>query len=261
MKREDIILASASPRRIEMFHREGIDPRVIPADIDESLPLVMGPETAVMFLALSKALHVAEMLPADGGPEGGRQLIIAADTVVVYEGRIIGKPADEADAFVTLARLRGKTHQVITGVCLLLRGESGDSQQMGAEKYNRMSDRVGGPGQTGGNQREEATVQSGGPGQTEGNKGMRPADGSMNGLTRSSYGLKRCLYDVTDVTFGTYRNEDLLAYVRTPEPYDKAGGYAIQGTFGQYIDHIEGDLDNVIGFPMYRVRNFLQMRG
>ena len=187
--RDDIILASQSPRRISMFREHGCEPEVCPADIDEQLPFDMPPETAVMYLSFSKASKVAE---------SRRGLIVAADTVVVYEGQLIGKPADEADAFVTLARLREKTHQVITGVCLI-------------------------------------------------DNAKEPAD-------------KLCLYDVTDVVFGTYTNEDLLAYVRTPEPYDKAGGYAIQETFGKYIDHIEGDLDNVIGFPMYRVEEFLQGR-
>lgn len=185
--RDDIILASRSPRRIEMFQELGCQPQVHPADIDEQLPFEMPPETAVMYLSFAKASHVA------GDCRG---LIVAADTIVVYQGEIIGKPADEAEAFLTLSRLREKTHQVITGVCLI------------------------------DNTREPA--------------------------------LKRCLYDVTDVTFGTYSNEDLLAYVRTPEPYDKAGGYAIQETFGRYIDHIDGDLNNVIGFPMYRVEAYLR---
>lgn len=206
--KENIILASASPRRIEMFHERGLFPRVIPADIEECLPFAMPPQTAVMYLSLAKALHVAK-------EHAG--LIIAADTVVVFEGEIMGKPADEEEAFRVLSRLRGKTHQVITGVCLI--DSRRDAQTPTAN-----------PGASG----DEA-----------------PAD-----RPRSS-GLKRCLYDVTDVTFGTYTDEELRAYVRTPEPYDKAGGYAIQETFGRYIDHINGDLDNVIGFPMYRVEAFL----
>ena len=199
MKRSDIILASASPRRIEMFRGKGIEPQVIPADIDEHLPFAMPPEAAVMYLALAKALHTAAE---------HQGLIIAADTVVVYEGQIIGKPVDEEDAFRTLSRLREKTHQVITGVCVIDNAESAN-----------------------------ADAPQGGP--------AVPAS------------LKRCLYEVTDVTFGTYTDDELLAYVRTPEPYDKAGGYAIQETFGQYIDHIDGDMDNVIGFPMYRVEQYL----
>ena len=68
---------------------------------------------------------------------------------------------------------------------------------------------------------------------------------------------KECLCERTEVFFKDYSDEELLAYIRTDEPYDKAGGYAIQETFGQYIDRIEGDYDNVVGFPMYRVEKFL----
>ena len=207
--REDVILASSSPRRIEMFRDRGFDPRVIPADIDECLPFDMPPETAVMYLSLSKALHVARKLGAAQEKPG---LIIAADTVVVYEGEIMGKPSDEEEAFAVLSRLRGRTHQVITGVCIL--DSAADPDGAGAET-------AVGRGETAG-------------------------------------AGKRCLYEVTDVTFGTYSDEELRAYVRTPEPYDKAGGYAIQETFGQYIDHIDGDIDNVIGFPMYRVEPLLR---
>ena len=186
MKRNDIILASASPRRSRMFREHGFDVTVCPADIEEHIPFGMAPETTVMFLALMKAMHVAE--DHDG-------LIIAADTVVVYDNEIMGKPADEQEAFDILSRLRNQAHQVITGVCII-------------------------------------------------DTGVSPR-------------LLRCLYDVTDVYFGDYSDEMLRAYVQTPEPYDKAGAYAIQETFGQYVDHIEGDLDNVIGFPFYRIEDLL----
>ena len=64
---------------------------------------------------------------------------------------------------------------------------------------------------------------------------------------------KECFYETTDVYFTDYSDEELKAYVETDEPYDKAGGYAIQGTFGKYIDHFDGDYDNVVGFPISRV--------
>ena len=69
--------------------------------------------------------------------------------------------------------------------------------------------------------------------------------------------LKICFCDTTSVYFKDYTDEELLAYLKTSEPYDKAGGYAIQGTFGKYIDHFEGDYDNVVGFPWYRVKEYL----
>ena len=60
--------------------------------------------------------------------------------------------------------------------------------------------------------------------------------------------------------FTSYSDEELLAYVNTEEPYDKAGGYAIQQTFGKYVDHIEGDYDNVVGFPITRVLEYLNKK-
>ena len=69
---------------------------------------------------------------------------------------------------------------------------------------------------------------------------------------------KECFYSDTKVFFGDFSDEDLFRYVETDEPYDKAGGYAIQGTFGKYVDHIEGDYDNVVGFPWMRIKEYLR---
>lgn len=66
-------------------------------------------------------------------------------------------------------------------------------------------------------------------------------------------GLKRTFCEVTKVFFKDYTEEELRAYIDTEEPYDKAGGYAIQGTFSKYVDRIEGDLHNVIGLPLRRL--------
>ena len=69
----------------------------------------------------------------------------------------------------------------------------------------------------------------------------------------------RLFYETTKVFFKDYTDETLTAYVKTGEPYDKAGGYAIQGTFEKYIDHIEGDYENVIGFPWERIEKELDL--
>ena len=66
-----------------------------------------------------------------------------------------------------------------------------------------------------------------------------------------------CFYEDTEVFFKSYSNEELKAYVATDEPYDKAGGYAMQGTFEKYIDHIEGDYDNVVGLPLTRLKQYI----
>ncbi|MGN0702057.1 MAG: Maf family protein [Lentihominibacter sp.] len=201
-----LILASASPRRIEMLGAAGYSPVVKPASISEKLPFPMKPETAVMYLALSKGMAVAGEITGksydysrDWPPAGKDIKIVAADTVVVHEGRIIGKPENEKQAFEILAALRGTSHNVITGCCVI-------------------------------------TIEA----------GASPETAS-----------KKCFFEDTRVFFTDYTDEELTAYVNTDEPYDKAGGYAIQETFGKYVDHYEGDYDNVIGLPLSRLKEYL----
>lgn len=111
-----IILASSSPRRIEMMKKHGYDPIIRPADIEETLPEGISAKDAVMFLALKKAL--ATERSAEAG-----SIIIAADTVVYKDG-ILGKPADRADAFSMLSKIRNTGHEVATGVAMVLAGEN-----------------------------------------------------------------------------------------------------------------------------------------
>lgn len=105
-----VILASASPRRQELLKRLFSEFEVIPADIEETLPEDVGAEFGPVFLAAEKAEAVASAHPD--------ALIIAADTVVISEGCILGKPKDHADAKRMLYALSGKTHKVITGCCI-----------------------------------------------------------------------------------------------------------------------------------------------
>lgn len=186
-----IILASSSPRRIEMMKKNGYEPEIIPADIDETLPFDMSPEAATMYLAFKKASYVNNAAKNENNKD---RLIIAADTVVVFNKKIIGKPADRNEAFNTLIQLRSSSHRVITGVCI--------------------------------SDTEKNTIE--------------------------------CFYDVTEVFFKDFSEKELIEYIDTPEPYDKAGGYAIQGTFGKYVDHIDGDYDNVVGFPWKKIYSRLK---
>lgn len=114
--KKTIILASSSPRRIEMMHKHGYDPIIMPADIDETLPENISAKDAVMFLALKKALYV-EQKAAPGS------IIIAADTVVYKDG-ILGKPENRSDAARMLRKIKNTSHQVATGVAILIAGES-----------------------------------------------------------------------------------------------------------------------------------------
>ncbi len=70
-------------------------------------------------------------------------------------------------------------------------------------------------------------------------------------------GIKRVFSDTTRVVFGDYSDEELTDYLNTAEAYDKAGGYAIQGTFGKYVKEFDGSYDNVIGFPWELIQKYL----
>jgi len=187
-----IVLASGSPRRINMMKEKGYDPIIMPADVSEDLPFEMQMESSVMYLAAKKALWVENKLK-ESGQISDDILIISADTVV-YKDKIIGKPESPEEAFNTLSSLQSDSHYVATGVCF-----------------------------------------------------MRP------GMP-----VRQTFYEVTEVFFTAIPEKELEAYVQTKEPYDKAGGYAIQGTFAKYIDHFEGDYDNVVGFPWTRIEKELK---
>jgi len=186
MNSQKIILASSSPRRIEIIKANGIEPIIIPPDVEETLPSGIQPHDAVLFLALKKALHVETIALERKLTE---HIVISADTIVVFNDSIIGKPVDEEDAYNILSRLNGQSHTVLTGVCLI---------------------DVGTP-------------------------------------------HREVFYETTSVLFKTYSHDELVEYIKTPEPYDKAGGYAIQGAFSKYIDHIDGSYNNVVGFPWERI--------
>ena len=107
-----MILASQSPRRIELMHEAGYAFRVIPADIDETPHEEEDPIALVRRLANEKARCVCEAHAAPG------ELVLAADTIVCIDGRSLGKPADADEALAMLGQLSGRTHQVATGVCI-----------------------------------------------------------------------------------------------------------------------------------------------
>ena len=114
-----IILASASPRRIEMMRKNGYNPEIRPSDIDETLPEGIGMKDAVMFLALKKALDVESRCQF---PEDEGKLIIAADTVV-FKDMILGKPLDREDAWNMLTQIKNTSHEVATGVAIIEAGK------------------------------------------------------------------------------------------------------------------------------------------
>lgn len=105
-----ILLASSSPRRTALLSQIGIKHEVMAPAIDESAFLGETPEDLVVILAVEKALNVASRV-SDG-------LVIGADTVVILDKKVLGKPRDESEALDMLMRLQGQTHQVYTAVAV-----------------------------------------------------------------------------------------------------------------------------------------------
>lgn len=112
LKKFKIVLASNSPRRKELLAGLGVEyvVRTLP-DVDESYPDTLGGEAIPAYIAREKADAYKSMIQPD-------ELIITADTIVWLDGKVLGKPKDEAEAVEMLRQLSGKSHQVCTGVCL-----------------------------------------------------------------------------------------------------------------------------------------------
>ena len=108
--RSRLILASKSPRRSELLGQAGLSFSVIPSDFDESTVALSNPDSYVITLAESKALDISEKHPA--------AWVIGADTIVLIDSIILGKPDSSEEAHDMLQRLSDKTHQVLTGYCI-----------------------------------------------------------------------------------------------------------------------------------------------
>ncbi len=227
-----IILASSSPRRRLLLRQIGLDFEVIPADIGEEIGPDDTPADAVEALSLQKAELIS------GHPEvaqsDGNLLVIGADTIVVRDGKILGKPEDAAHAAAMLRSLSGRTHQVYTGVALVYRITSSQAdEQKSGDRSNSPSDAFR---QAGSHQDTVASLKQ---------KGF----------------LLHSFHERTDVTFGSLSDEEIAAYVNGGSPMDKAGAYGIQDDLGAlFVERISGDYYNVVGFPLFRfyreVNNF-----
>ena len=107
-----LVLASSSPRRLQLLDMLGIPSRVVVPDVDETLAAGETPEAYVVRLARAKASLVAAREPGE--------LVLGADTTVVVRGEVLGKPVSPEEAAVMLGKLAGRTHHVMTGVALAL---------------------------------------------------------------------------------------------------------------------------------------------
>lgn len=195
IKMYKIVLASASPRRKEIFEKVGIEFTVSTSNKEEII-LKNTPEEIVVDLASKKAEDVALK-------QEGNVIVIGADTIVVQNGVIMGKPRDEEDAKRMLRLLNGNIHKVYTGVSIIIKNE--------IESGNK-----------------EKILQ---------------------------------FMESTDVWVKAMTEDAIIDYIASGEPFDKAGAYAIQGLFAIHIDRIEGDYNNIVGFPIAKLYSVLLKEG
>lgn len=113
-----IILASRSPRRAKLLRDAGINFKIVTSDVEEAYDENLEPAEIAMFLARQKAKDIATANPED--------VVIGADTIVVFDSKILGKPKDEQEAYEMLSMLSNKHHKVYTGVSII-KGEVEDT--------------------------------------------------------------------------------------------------------------------------------------
>ena len=171
-----IILASKSPRRKQILEMLNIPFEIIVADIDEKINPNNDLRREIENISFLKALKVFN--------ENKDAIVIGADTIVVVNNEVLGKPKNEDDAFRMLKLLQNNKHHVITGVTIL---------------SNKCSESFS---------------------------------------------------NISEVYFNPISDEEIKEYIKTKEPMDKAGSYAIQGIGAKYIDHINGDFYSIMGLPV-----------
>jgi septum formation protein len=183
-----LILASGSPRRRELLERIGLTFSVQAADVDETLVPGLTAQEQVIRLSQLKAQAVAKSVTDDAA-------VLSADTVVVRDGEILGKPKSPEDAAAMLKSLSGRSHLVLTGMTLWT--------PEGARSH--------------------------------------------------------C--EETEVHIRDLSEKEILAYVATGEPLDKAGAYGIQGYAAVFVEKLVGDYYNVMGLPLCALTPMLRAAG
>jgi septum formation protein len=195
-----IYLASRSPRRRELLKQLGVkfDPLLLRlsgprgADVDEQQHPGEAAAEYVERTAREKAAFGLQVL---GMRSMLQRPVLAADTVVIVDGDVLGKPVDRAEAAAFLQRMSARTHEVRTCVALAMEGPL------------------------------------------------------------------LCATAVTSVTFRALTDDEIQHYCATTEPYDKAGGYGIQGLAALFIERIEGSYTGVMGLPLFETGRLLTQAG
>lgn len=183
------ILASASPRRVELLNLAGLRFEVMPACVNEVYLKGETPEEHVLRLSEEKAKAIASRNPG--------AWVLGADTVVLIHSEILGKPRTISEAKEMLRKLSGQEHRVLTGFT----------------------------------------------------------------IARKAAGILVRDVVVSWVTFKDIPEDEMAWYIRSGEPYDKAGGYAVQGKGSLFIREIRGSYTNVMGLPLCEVVEALKGLG
>ncbi|PWF48984.1 Maf family protein [Massilia glaciei] len=195
-----IYLASKSPRRRELLRQIGVEFELLllrndsprGPDVTEEVRAGEAPLDYVVRVASEKAAFAQRLVMH-------RHLtlrpVLAADTTVTVDGKILGKPASLQEAVEMLERLSGRTHQVLTSIAV------------------------------------------------------------------HHWDMAEQITQVSQVRFATLSKATISAYCATPEPYDKAGGYGIQGLAGQFVEHIHGSHSGIMGLPLYETAALLRKVG
>ncbi len=177
LKGFSLLLASRSPRRKQLLEELGLEFRVVIRDWEEDYPSGLEGKEIALYIAEQKARGFLPEIKEN-------EIVLTADTIVWYNGRVLDKPASRDEAIRILRLISGNTHEVITGVCLL------------------------------------------------------------------STGYMSTFSSTTKVTFADLSDEEIMYYVDSDKPYDKAGAYGIQEWIGiAACSKIEGSYFNVMGLP------------
>lgn len=227
-----LVLASGSPRRRQFLEEWGLP--FVPARPDKAEPRPQAGENPRQYAARAAEAKALAVACQDAHADA---LVLAADTVVALEQSILGKPRDQAQALRMLERLSGRSHEVISAVCLVLpQGRT--------------------PAPTTDAGRPEAEAAS--PGRVH-----LPcaADLALGMRTESNGRCRLSFSDTSRVFFHAWPKAVLQAYVRTREPYDKAGAYAIQGQGAFLTERVEGSWSTVVGLPVTALAQVLLAQG
>ena len=191
-----IYLASKSPRRTELLQQIGVEHQILDIEVDEDINISNSPQEIVRALSVLKCQEGVRKVTSESKSTFP---ILAADTIVVLEDKIFGKPQSESDAISMLLKLSGKTHLVMTGVTV--------------------------------------------------------------GVITAEQAKFHTISVASNVEFAKLTESDCKEYCKTNEPFDKAGGYGIQGYGSAFIKKINGSYSNIVGLPIHEVVKLLKELG